>query len=268
MIPETAVLKAINELPTDGSPVSSGDFGRAVARYANMPYDSHIVMNILNKPEYKGLIERHKHGSVKRKCKPPMIARASYTRKVLLSILNSYAYRNPPVFTVGEIADRYAEATGLNLKPKTRESFASYLRYYVSDVVDRSDRIGHWVVKSPPLQAQEAPVSVITETQALTPPPNSNLSDFTTEQIEAELERRKRPLGMHKEQDMAYCVMIHKVPLYEIMPNDRFPLVFRLANGNGGIRWFVDADGFDEHGNQIMFPDADSALAAATKLLS
>lgn len=98
--------------------------------------------------------------------------------------------------------------------------------------------------------------------------PNSNLSDFTTEQIEAELERRKRPLGMHKEQDMAYCVMIHKAPLYEIMPNDRFPLVFRIANGNGGIRWFVDADGFDEHGNQIMFPDADSALAAATKLLS
>lgn len=268
MIPETAVLKAINELPTDGSPVSSGDFGRAVARYANMPYDSHIVMNILNKPEYKGLIERHKHGSVKRKCKPPIIARASYTRTVLLNILNSYAYRNPPVFTVSEIADRYAEATGLNLKPRTRESFASYLRYYVSDVVDRSDRIGHWVVKSPPPQSQEAPVSFIAETQALTPPPNSNLSDFTTEQIEAELERRKRPLGMHKKQDMAYCVMIHKVPLYDIMPNDRFPLVFSLANGNGRIRWFVDADGFDEHGNQIMFPDADSALAAATKLLS
>ena len=116
------------------------------------------------------------------------------------------------------------------------------------------------------------PAVFVKETQKRTIPfpnqPGSALSDFTTEQIEAELERRKRPLGMHKEQDMAYCVMIHKVPLYEIMPNDRFPLVFRLANGNGGIRWFVDADGFDEHGNQIMFPDADSALAAATKLLS
>lgn len=209
MIPDTAVLKAINELPADGSPVSSGDFGRAVARYANMPYDSHIVMNILNKPKYNGLIERHKHGSVKRKCKPPIIARASYTRTVLLNILNSYAYRNPPVFTVGEIADRYAEATGLNLKPSTRESFASYLRYYVSDVVDRSDRRGHWVVKSPPPQAQESPANIITETQALSSALNINLSDFTTEQIEAELERRKRPLGMHKEQDMAYCVMIH-----------------------------------------------------------
>lgn len=268
MIPYTAVLKAINELPADGRPIRSSDFGRAVARNANMPYDSHIVTNILNKPEYKGLVERHKHGSVKRKCKPARPGKVSYPRTVLLNILNAYVYRNPPVFTVSEIADRYAEATGINLKPRTRESFGAYLRYYVNDVVDRSDKLGQWIVKRPPLQTNEGTASSITETPPPSEGPNSNLSNFTTEQIEAELERRKRPLGMHKEQDMAYCVMIHKAPLYEIMPNDRFPLVFRLANGNGGTRWFVDADGFDEHGNQIMFPDADSALAAATKLLS